>query len=177
MTVLRGLPPAARGDARVLVLGSMPGAASLRQQQYYGHPRNRFWPIMEALCGIDAAQPYAQRLAALNEAGVALWDVLGECMRPGSLDSAIVPGSEVANPVAVLCAGLPRLRAIALNGGKAAQAFARHIEPHWHDLPERRLSVHRLPSTSPANASCSLPYLHAAWAVLREELSATDSPA
>lgn len=172
MTVLFGLPPALRDDARVLVLGSMPGEASLRQQQYYGHPRNRFWPLMSALCGVDAASPYTQRIAALNAAGVALWDVLGECVRPGSLDSAIERDTEIANPVAALCARLPRLRAIALNGGKAAQAFARHIEPQL-DVAAIRLAIYRLPSTSPANASYAFSQLQAAWAVLRDELSAT----
>lgn len=171
MTVLLGLQPALRDDARVLVLGSMPGEASLRQQQYYGHPRNRFWPLMSALCGIDAALPYPQRTEALNAAGIALWDVLGECVRRGSLDSAIQRDTEIANPIAALCARLPRLRAIVLNGGKAAQAFARHIEPQL-DAAAMRPTIHRLPSTSPANASYAFSQLQAAWAVLRDELSA-----
>ena len=170
-TVLRGLSPALRDDARVLVLGSMPGEASLRQQQYYGHPRNRFWPLMAALCDVDAASPYPQRIASLNAAGVALWDVLGECVRRGSLDSAIERCSEVANPIAALCAGLPALRAIALNGGKAAQASARHIEPQFDAALSRRMAIYRLPSTSPANASYALPQLQAAWSVLGEALS------
>lgn len=169
--ILRGLPPALRDDARVLVLGSMPGEASLRQQQYYGHPRNRFWPLMALLCGVDAASPYRQRIAALNAAGIGLWDVLGECVRRGSLDSAIERGSEVANPIAAICARLPALRAIALNGGKAAQAFARHIEPQFDASLAQRVAIYRLPSTSPANASCTLPRLQAAWSVLGDELA------
>lgn len=171
VTVLRGLPPAVRDNARVLVLGSMPGEASLRQQQYYGHPRNRFWPLMAMLCDIDAVLPYPQRIDALNAAGVAVWDVLDECVRRGSLDSAIERGSEVANPVAELCTRLPALRAIALNGGKAAQAFARHIEPRFDDALRQRLTIHRLPSTSPANASYASAQLQAVWSVLRGELS------
>lgn len=175
MNVSYGLPPALRDDARVLVLGSMPGEASLRLQQYYGHPRNRFWPLMAELCGIDAALPYPQRIASLNAAGVALWDVLAACVRRGSLDSAIERDTEVANPIAALCARLPQLRAIALNGGKAAQAFARHVEPQLDAGTLRRLAIHRLPSTSPANASYALPQLQVAWAALRDGLSPIDA--
>ena len=175
MTVLQGLPPAVDAGIRVLVLGSMPGEASLRAQQYYGHPRNRFWPLLSMLFGFDATLPYPQRMAALNAAGVGLWDVLGECVRPGSLDSAILRGSEAANPIAALCAGLPRLRTIALNGGKAAQTFARHVVPQFDDEALRRLTILSLPSTSPANASYALPRLQAAWSVLREDSSTTDT--
>jgi hypothetical protein len=98
-TLLRGLPPQAAPDCRVLVLGSMPGAASLAAARYYAHPRNRFWPLMGALCGFDPALDYPLRLAALQAAGVGLWDVIGTCERRGSLDADIVRGSEVANPL------------------------------------------------------------------------------
>ncbi len=166
MSLLQGLPPAVREDARVLVLGSMPSEASLRVGQYYAHPRNRFWPLMAALYGVDASAPYPQRIAALNAAGVGLWDVIGQCVRPGSLDSAIERGSEVANPIAALCARLPRLRAIGLNGGKAAQAFARYVAPDIETALGARPIVFGLPSTSPANASYALPQLQAEWAPL-----------
>lgn len=175
INVLQGLSPALRDDARLLVLGSMPGEASLRLQQYYGHPRNRFWPLMAALCGVDGALPYPQRIASLNAAGVALWDVLAACVRRGSLDSAIERDTEVANPIAALCARLPQLRAIALNGGKAAQAFARHVEPQLDAETLRRLKIHRLPSTSPANASYALPQLQAAWTSVCDALSSADT--
>lgn len=166
MSLLQGLPPAVREDARVLVLGSMPGEASLRQAQYYGHPRNRFWPLMAALYGVDAAAPYPQRILELNAAGVGLWDVIGQCVRAGSLDSAIESGSEVANPIAALCAQLPGLRAIGLNGAKAAQAFARHVMPELDGAMRSRLTIRALPSTSPANASYALSQLQAEWAPL-----------
>lgn len=163
---LQGLPPTARDDARVLVLGSMPGEASLRQGQYYGHPRNRFWPLMQALFGVDAVAPYPQRVAALDAAGIGLWDVIGECVRAGSLDSAIERGSEIANPIPELCARLPSLRAIGLNGAKAAQSFSRYVEPQLDAVLRRRLTICRLPSTSPANASYALPQLQSEWAAL-----------
>lgn len=166
MTALQGLPPVVREDARVLVLGSMPGEASLRAQQYYGHPRNRFWPLMAALYGINAAAPYAQRIAALNVAGIGLWDVLESCVRRGSLDAAIERGSEIANPIAGLCGRLPQLRAIGLNGAKAAQSFSRQVAPQLDAALRQRLAILALPSTSPANAAYALPQLQAAWGAL-----------
>ncbi len=169
--LLHGLPPHIRDDCRVLVLGSMPGNASLRAARYYAHPRNRFWPLMAALCGFDPALDYPARIAAVQAHGVGLWDVIGRCRRSGSLDAAIERGSETANPLAARIAALPHLRAVAFNGGKAAQAFARHVVPA---LPPGRLAdegggiaLLPLPSTSPANAAMDLARLHRAWAGLR----------
>lgn len=164
--LLQGLPARTRPDCRVLVLGSMPGAASLTAARYYAHPRNRFWPLMASLCGFDAALDYPQRLVALHEAGVGLWDVIGQCRRRGSLDTAIVRGSEVANALPELLASLPELRAVAFNGGKAAQAFARHVAPHVPAPLHSRLDWHALPSTSPANAASDHERLHQHWRVL-----------
>ncbi len=157
--LLQGLPPRVADGCRVLVLGSMPGAASLAQVQYYAHPRNRFWPLMSAVCGFPAGLGYAQRLAALQRAGIGLWDVIGQCRRRGSLDADIVPGSEVANALPSLWRAHPDLRAVAFNGGKAAQAFARHFP---RGLPEGVAAL-ALPSTSPANASYSFERLRTAW--------------
>ena len=164
--LLQGLPPRVAAGCRVLVLGSMPGAASLAQAQYYAHPRNRFWPLMSALCGFPAGLDYAQRLAALQQAGVGLWDVIGQCHRRGSLDADIVPGSEIANALPSLWRAHPDLRAIAFNGGKAAQAFARHFP---QGLPEG-MDAMALSSTSPANASYSFERLRIAWEPLRAYL-------
>ncbi|MBP3983561.1 DNA-deoxyinosine glycosylase [Pseudoxanthomonas helianthi] len=164
--LLQSLPPRVAAGCRVLVLGSMPGAASLAQAQYYAHPRNRFWPLMSALCGFPAGLDYAQRLAALQQAGVGLWDVIGQCHRRGSLDADIVPGSEIANALPSLWRAHPDLRAIAFNGGKAAQAFARHFP---QGLPDG-VDALALPSTSPANASYSFERLRIAWEPLRAYL-------
>lgn len=163
--VLTGLPPVVASDCRVLILGSMPGAASLLAARYYAHPRNRFWPLMAALADVPAEATYGERLVALQRAGIGLWDVIGECRRAGSLDSAIVRGSERANALVPLIVSLGQLRVIAFNGATAASLFRRHVEPH---LPELRQPVQRiaLPSTSPAHAAMGLEALREAWSVL-----------
>jgi len=164
-----GLSAQLDAQARVLVLGSMPGVASLREARYYAHPRNRFWPLMSLLAGIDAGLPYAARVAALNDAGIGLWDVIGRCRRRGSLDADIVRGSEVPNPVAEVLATLPALQLVACNGAAAHRAFQRFIVPGLQrplDVP-----VLALPSTSPANAAASLPALQHAWRAVGESLA------
>ncbi|WP_115562944.1 DNA-deoxyinosine glycosylase [Xanthomonas arboricola] len=164
-----GLPAHIPNDCRVLVLGSMPGIASLEAGRYYAHPRNRFWPVMHALLGIDAAATYAARMQALNAQGVGLWDVIGQCARRGSLDAAIVADSVVVNPLPALLAGLPQLRMVACNGAAAAQAWHRHVQPLLSQ-DARSVPLLALPSTSPANAAWSLPRLCAAWQPVREAL-------
>jgi hypoxanthine-DNA glycosylase len=151
---LQGLAPIARRDARLLVLGSFPGVASLQSQQYYAHGRNLFWPILSALWQVDlVALPYAQRVAQVQRHGLAIWDVYATCRRDGSLDSAIEDARP--NDLAGLVARLPKLAAIAHNGTESARS-----------MPISRalgVPVHRLPSTSPANASWSLERKLAAW--------------
>ena len=151
---LVGLPPVVGPATRVLVLGSFPGAASLAAGQYYGHPRNHFWPILGALWGVDLlALPYPERLATLLRHGVGLWDVYASCRRQGSLDSAITDA--VPNDLAALAKRLPALSAIAHNGGESAKAT--------RITAALGLPVYRLPSTSPANASWSFERKRDAW--------------
>ncbi len=152
----------ARRDARVLVLGSMPGRASLAAVQYYAHPRNAFWPIMAEVCGFPADLPYRARLAALRRRGVALWDVLASCVRPGSLDGDIAPDSAAPNDFATFFGRHRRIRAVLCNGGKAHELFERRVLPELAQ-PFARLPVHRLPSTSPANAGRSFADKLASW--------------
>lgn len=148
-------PPVARADARILILGSMPGVASLRAGQYYAHPRNLFWPFMGRLFGAEPALSYAERLAIVQAQGIAIWDVLASCERPGSLDGRIVRATEVANDFAAFRRRHRRLERIVLNGGKAAEAFARHVgRPQAAAVQGLTLIV--VPSTSPANASQSV---------------------
>ena len=158
-TTCIGFPAQLNADGRVLVLGSMPGIASLQAAQYYAHPRNRFWPLMGVLCGIDATLPYPERVRALNAAGVGVWDVIGQCQRRGSLDADIVRGTEVANALPELIATLPELKLIGCNGGASLQAFQRWVLPRLETPPK----LVALPSTSPANAAWSLPRLRQAW--------------
>ncbi|MFY8124262.1 MAG: DNA-deoxyinosine glycosylase [Silanimonas sp.] len=173
MPRIASFPPAIPAAPRALVLGSMPGIASLRAAQYYAHPRNAFWPLMQALFAVPPSAPYAARLAALGEVGVGLWDVLAECERDGSLDSAIAPASVAVNDIAGLLANHVGLRVIALNGGAAARLFDRHVAPA---LGSRlaAMRVLRLPSTSPAHAARSLMEKADAWAALSAALRAPE---
>lgn len=150
MTQAIGFAPVWRADARILILGSLPGTASLQAQQYYAHPRNQFWPLMQTLFGVAARADYPTRLAQLQASGVALWDLLERAVRPGSLDSAIVRDSMQINDLMTLISQSPALHTIGLNGQKAAQLFRQFLKQQ--PLP-RPIRVLVLPSTSPAHAS------------------------
>ena len=151
---LQGLPPVLGPRTRLLLLGSFPSVASLAAQQYYAHPRNQFWPLLGAIWGLDLrALPYTERLALLRERGLGVWDVYAGCRRQGSLDSAIEDAE--LNDLPGLCRRLPALQAIAHNGGESARAM--------RITRALGLPVHRLPSTSPANASWSFERKRAAW--------------
>ena len=149
---IHSFPPIAAPDATLLILGSMPGKASLLANQYYAHPRNAFWPIMGELFGAGPAMPYARRVRVLEHAGVAVWDVLASCTRGSSLDSDIDEESIVANDFASFFLAHPRIERVFFNGAKAEASFRRHVRPR---LAAATLRLKRLPSTSPANASWS----------------------
>lgn len=161
--MIESFPPLLGRRPRVLVLGSMPGVASLQAQRYYAHPRNLFWPIMARLCGFDPDLPYRQRTRELTASGVALWDVLASCERPGSLDAAIVRTSERANPIGDLLARQAGIAAVACNGGTALALFRRHVLRELRPDLRERIEVLALPSTSPANASMSPAQREQAW--------------
>lgn len=149
---LTAFPPVGRANATVLILGSMPGSASLKAQQYYAHPRNSFWYIMQELFGTRPAPvTYLEKLALIETARVALWDVLARCKRPGSLDSSIDRSSVVCNDFAEFLAKHSQLRTIAFNGKAAEQLFRKHALPTL-ELADS-VSLVSLPSTSPAMAS------------------------
>lgn len=144
MTIKRHFAPVVDENTRLLVLGSLPGDASLKAAQYYAHPQNGFWRLVGGVIGRDVhALPYAERLEALKAAGVGLWDVIASAERPGSLDAAI--RSPEAADLRGLIAGLPKLRAVAFNGATAAKGGRRAL----NDI--EGLSLIDLPSSSPAH--------------------------
>jgi TDG/mug DNA glycosylase family protein len=162
VSLVRSFPPIARADARVLILGTMPGVASLAARRYYAHPRNAFWPITSALCGFDPDLPYRQRCAALRACGIAVWDVLQCCVRPGSLDTAIDTATMQVNDFTTFFARHRRLRAVVCNGGTAFALFVRRVLPAMAPAV-RALPCLRVPSTSPAHAGRSHTHKLAAW--------------
>lgn len=131
-------------DTRLLILGSLPGARSLAARQYYAHPTNQFWRLLGEVVGRPLADmPYDDRLVALREAKVGLWDVIRSAERHTSSDSHIREAE--AHDLAALVAGLPDLRMIAFNGGKAA-AIGRKQLP-----PTESVALVDLPSSSAAH--------------------------
>jgi TDG/mug DNA glycosylase family protein len=148
---------------RVIILGSFPSVLSLERQEYYGNPRNRFWAVMEEIFSVPASLPYPDRSALLVDRGVALWDVVRSCERPGSADSRIK--NPVPNDLAGFFSGHPTLRLVALNGGTAGRLYHRLAE-----VPG--LASVTLPSTSPAYAAMPFEEKVRKW---RDGLSVVDS--
>jgi hypoxanthine-DNA glycosylase len=162
-------PPIAARDARVLVLGTMPSIASLAKRQYYGHPQNSFWPIMGRLFGAGPDVPYEERKRVLTNHCVAVWDVLRECYREGSLDAAIHVESESPNDLPVFLRRHRHVHTIFFNGQKAETAFRRHALPGVDKL-DRKFRLVRLPSTSPAHAGRTFAQKLAAWRAVSRAL-------
>ncbi len=157
---VRSFAPIGDVDATVLILGSMPGTASLAAAQYYAHPRNAFWSIMAALYSFDPHLPYAERIAALRRARIAVWDVIATCTRRGSLDTDIAAADLEPNDFVSFFAVHPRILQVCFNGAKAESCFRRLVAAN---LPTTPLRYTRLPSTSPAHASLSTANKIRAW--------------
>jgi double-stranded uracil-DNA glycosylase len=157
---LCSFPPIESKSARVLVLGSMPGAASLQAGRYYAYPHNAFWPIMGELFGAGPTVAYEKRILLLKRTGLALWDVMASCVREGSLDADIDEDSIVANDFPAFFDAHPRVTQVFFNGAKAEACFRRYVSPY---LSGRGLQFTRLPSTSPAHASLSMEKKLRAW--------------
>jgi hypoxanthine-DNA glycosylase len=166
----RGFPPIAAPDSRILILGSLPGVASLAARQYYAQPRNAFWRIMGELFDAGPDVPYAERAARLRSNRIALWDVCKEAVRPGSLDAAIDRDSIVINDFGRFFAAHPHIVHVCANGTTAHQLYLRRVMPGL--LPvHAALPLHRLASTSPAHASLRFTQKLEHWRLLQELLT------
>lgn len=148
----------------------MPGKESLKQQEYYAHPQNSFWTIMGELFDAGRDLPYPERLKKLCDNGIALWDVAGQCIREGSLDSSIIHASVVANDFIALFERCPDIRNVFFNGAKADELYKKLV---LRGLPEkyRYIQYQRLPSTSPAHAAMKKEEKLRQWEVVRDSLS------
>lgn len=161
MSEIASFPPLLTPKAKVLVLGSMPGVASLNANQYYAHGRNQFWPLLCDILGVPPIVAYADKVALLADHHIAVWDVLARCQRPGSLDADIT--HEIANDFAALFDMQPGLTHIFFNGQKAEISFRKLVWPTLSKDVQQRLILTVLPSTSPANASYSYARKRDAW--------------
>ena len=162
--MLKSFPPVLGPQPKVLILGSMPGVASLKKQQYYAHPQNQFWRLIGEVLGQDlAGLDYEERLFALKRRGVALWDVLASCSREGSLDADI--SDEEPNRIGELLRETG-IKNVFLNGGKAEAAFKVFIAD---GLPSG-VAAHRLPSSSPAHAGLTFDEKLRKWSLIAEYL-------
>jgi TDG/mug DNA glycosylase family protein len=166
MARIRGFPPIARPESVTLILGSMPGRESLRQQQYYAHPRNSFWLILSNLFDLEALD-YASRAEQVSRRGIAIWDVLKTCFRSSSLDSDIDDRTITINDFGAFFLDHPSIERVFFNGAKAEAVYRRHVLP---TLPTEYSShrLQRLPSTSPANAGMTVAAKTRAWQVITE---------
>ncbi|MDD1636944.1 MAG: DNA-deoxyinosine glycosylase [Methylococcaceae bacterium] len=169
MSDIDGFAPIVSGNASVLILGSIPSEASLFRQQYYGHPRNAFWPIMSALFGLEPELSYQRRKEILMENGIAVWDVLQSCNRLGSLDSNIKLATIRTNDFAGFFTEYKRIKRVFFNGRMAEKLYQKRILPA---LNHRffYLEYQCLPSTSPAYASLKFEQKVEAWKVIKQHV-------
>jgi double-stranded uracil-DNA glycosylase len=158
--ISRGLLPVTGPEPLILILGSFPSVLSLAHDEYYGNPRNRFWAVVEELFSIPSDLPYPERTRRLTQEGIALWDVVSTCSRPGSADSRI--RNPEPNDIAGFIREHPSVRLIALNGSTAGRLYHRFAE-----VPGTPAVI--LPSTSPANAAVTFPEKVKAWGIIKKE--------
>jgi double-stranded uracil-DNA glycosylase len=158
-----GFPPVIGSDTKVLILGSLPGEASLAARRYYAHPQNRFWHLAGAVIGRQDLPEldYETRLATLLSAGIGLWDTVASAVRQGSLDSAIREADHA--PLAELVATLPNLKAVGFNGKTSAKLGRAQ-------MVGTELALIDLPSSSPAHAAMPLAEKRRHWLALQDFL-------
>jgi TDG/mug DNA glycosylase family protein len=163
-----GFEPIAQPGARILILGTLPSAVSLKQHQYYAQPRNSFWRIIESMLGIPAGLAYPERTQRLAQRGIALWDVCLAATRTGSLDSSI--RDPEPNDFRTFFASHQQLKLVCFNGAKAAALYEKHVDRTPLALRSIRSVV--LPSTSPAHAAMPYETKLSMWSVVGEECEA-----
>jgi TDG/mug DNA glycosylase family protein len=156
-------PSVARADARLLLLGALPGKRSLEAQEYFAHKRNAFWPIMGQLFSFDAGAPYAERLERLMENRVALWDVCESAHRPGSLDHRIDLKTVRTNDFAGFLEAHPQIELIGFDGATAARIYRRLVLPRLKNPRAASIPTVCLPSTSPAHAALAFDQKLSIW--------------
>jgi hypoxanthine-DNA glycosylase len=174
MSLIYSFAPVASNYAKILILGSMPGKASLAANQYYAHPRNAFWPIIAPLLHINPNAPYEEKITALKTSPIALWDVLKSCQRIGSLDSSIETDTLIINDFQSFFSAHQKITHIFFNGGKAETCFKRYVSP---EININSIMLARLPSTSPAHARLDFTMKYRIWherihAILTQNYSA-----
>ncbi len=160
MKKVRSFDPISSESSRILILGSMPGERSLAAAQYYAHPRNAFWKIMQRVVGWEDGAEYDERILALKARGIALWDVLHSCHRKGSLDAAIRAGSVKVNDFRAFFQRHPKIDTVLFNGGTSERYYKQYVLPK---LERTDISHLRMPSTSPAHAAMSFEKKAAVW--------------
>ncbi len=159
-----GFPPISNINAKILILGSMPGEESLQKQQYYAHPRNAFWYIMSNLFNFDSKINYLAKTQALIDNKTAIWDVLQFCDRKGSLDSAICNTSIIVNDFQTFLLDHQHIKHIYFNGIKAEQEYKKRVLPNLIEVKSKEYIL--LPSTSPAMAKLTKEDKLAKWQII-----------
>jgi TDG/mug DNA glycosylase family protein len=165
MTNINCFSPVSSSRAKVLILGSMPGKVSIEKNQYYAHPRNAFWFIMNTMLNTEPGIPYEKRITILQENGIALWDVLKSCHREGSLDSSIDDESSIPNDFYSFFAAHQKISHVFFNGAKAEKEYKKYVLPTLANTFSN-LEYLRLPSTSPALASMTKDEKLKKWSII-----------
>ncbi len=168
--ILTGFNAIVAPNAKIVILGSMPGIASLSKTQYYAHPRNSFWFIIESLFSIETNLTYQRRVELLHDNNIALWDVLKNCERPGSLDSAIKKNSMIANDFNAFYEAFPTIKSVFFNGAKSEMEYRKQVVPSLSQ-PFSQIDSHLLPSTSPAMATLKPLEKLEYWSLIKKKLS------
>jgi TDG/mug DNA glycosylase family protein len=163
----RCFPPIATRDAEALILGSLPGQRSLQMQQYYAHPQNAFWELIERIYDTGSSLTYGERVEILTANRIALWDVLAAAERPGSLDSSIVHASARANDFEDFFRAHPQISRVYFNGRKAEKMYRRFVLPGL-SAESAAMRYVSMPSTSPAHAGMTFAEKLVRWKKIKE---------